>query len=159
MAYFSSDFEFDRAWDHAVRKYFPGDGYDDGPADTLVVAKDVMLTYRKTAMEWLRRRCPSVKCVVLLRDPATRAYSPFHHAGLKGVETCETFEAALQLEERRAREDPDYWESTLYLRNDAPDPAGVHRADGRRRGAAPQGQRVPPREPAAAAARRGSSST
>lgn len=96
MSYFSSDFEFDRGWNHAVRKYFPVDCSDDVPADTLVVAKDVMLAYRKTAMDRLRRQCPSVKCVLLLRDPATRAYSAFHHARLEGVETCETFEAALR---------------------------------------------------------------
>ena len=119
MSYFSSDFEFVRGWNHAVRKYFPAHGSDDGSAETLVAAKDAMLAYRKSAMERLRLQCPSVKCVLLLREPAARAYSAFHHARLKGVETCETFEAALQLEETRVREDPDYWESALYLRNSA----------------------------------------
>jgi hypothetical protein len=61
---------------------------------------------------------PSIKIVAMLRDPVERAYSAYKHEFARGFET-ETFERALELEERRIApelkrmlEDPTYQSRT-----------------------------------------------
>lgn len=111
MTYFWSNQEYQRGWEEAVQKYFPG------YRGEVLVAKDVMTSYSRPAMERLKAQCPGVKCLLILRDPAARAYSAFHHARLRGIEDCECFEEALQKEPERARSDPEFWASALYIRN------------------------------------------
>jgi Sulfotransferase domain len=70
--------------------------------------------YHPWALERLARAMPTVKLVVMLRDPVERAYSAYKHEYARGYET-ETFEAALALEDdrlageiARMRADPAY---------------------------------------------------
>ena len=112
FSYFSSTDEFRLGWDSALKKYLP----KRSPSQ-VTVAKDVMLSYSRAALERLHAQCPNVKCVIMLREPVSRAYSAFNHARLKGLETCTSFEMALSKEAAREAEDPQYWNSTLYVRN------------------------------------------
>ena len=50
---------------------------------------------------------PGVKVLCILRNPIDRAYSHYWHAREKGPERAETFEAALDREERRIRRHPE----------------------------------------------------
>jgi len=111
MSHFSSDVEYQRGWKDAVEKYF------SGHQNEILLAKNVMQAYSRLAMERLKAQCPTVKCIIILRDPAERAYSAFHHARLRGVEDVENFEDALAREAERARTDPEFWESALYIKN------------------------------------------
>lgn len=113
MFFFYSDEEYARGWDYAKIKYFPeciGDS-------KLIVAKNVMQITSELSLKRLKNQCPEVRCVVMLREPASRAYSAYHYAKLRGLETCDSFEDALAKEESRAKEDSYYWASALYLRN------------------------------------------
>jgi len=111
MTYFSSDYEFGRGWKEAVDKYF------SDYRDEVLLAKNVMNSYSRLALERLKAQCPDVKCIMILRDPAERAYSEFHHARLRGIEDCDKFEDALGRESERAMADPEFWATALYLRN------------------------------------------
>lgn len=70
--------------------------------------------YHPFAMERMARDLPSVKLVVMLRDPVERAFSAWKHELARGFET-ESFERALELEDarlagelERMRADPRY---------------------------------------------------
>jgi hypothetical protein len=56
--------------------------------------------YHPFALERMARDLPRVKLVVMLRDPAERAYSAYRHELSRGYE-WETFEKALELEDER----------------------------------------------------------
>ena len=56
--------------------------------------------YHPFALERIARDLPQVKLVVMLRDPAERAYSAYRHELSRGYE-WETFEKALALEDER----------------------------------------------------------
>ncbi len=66
---------------------------------------------------------PSAKFVIILRNPADRAYSLYHHMRRYGHERIGTFEKALEIEEERAhsrhfRENcPQYLYNFLYFRS------------------------------------------
>jgi hypothetical protein len=71
--------------------------------------------YHPFAIERLARDLPAVKLVVMLRDPVERAFSAYKHEYARGYEQRESFEAALELEDRRLageidlmRQDPRY---------------------------------------------------
>jgi hypothetical protein len=64
---------------------------------------------------------PNVKLIVLLRDPVARAYSHYHHQRRLGMESLDSFEAALAAEPDRLRgerervySDPDYQRFPYY---------------------------------------------
>lgn len=70
--------------------------------------------YHPFALERIARDMPSVKLVVMLRDPVERAFSAYKHELARGFE-CESFEKALELEDSRLageigriRADPHY---------------------------------------------------
>jgi len=72
--------------------------------------------YHPHAMTRIATDLPSVKLVVLVRDPVERAYSQHHHEVARGFETERDFGAALALEparlhrqEERLAEDPSYY--------------------------------------------------
>jgi hypothetical protein len=71
----------------------------------------------------LRLLFPEAKFVVILRNPADRAYSLYHHMRRFGYEWIGTFERALQAEEKRARSPtfrkrcPQYYYNYLYFRS------------------------------------------
>lgn len=54
------------------------------------------------AAERIRYYVPTAKLIVLLRDPAERAFSAYKMHRRLGTETCDTFEAALERHEERA---------------------------------------------------------
>ena len=59
--------------------------------------------YMPTAADAIRREIPDVKLLVILRDPAERAYSSYLHMRRDGREPLDSFEAALGQEETRIR--------------------------------------------------------
>lgn len=58
------------------------------------------LYHPEVAIENIRRCCPEVKLIALLRDPVDRAFSAYSYLVGRGLET-ESFERALELEEQR----------------------------------------------------------
>lgn len=111
MSYFLSEEEYRRGWRYAIEKYFVS---ADGKFN---IAKNVMQINSPEAMTRLRDQCPEAKCIVMLREPAARAYSAYNHAVLRGAESCPTFEEALALEDERFKKDPRPNNPLLYLRN------------------------------------------
>lgn len=57
--------------------------------------------FHPCAAERIRRDLPDVKLLVTLRDPVERAYSQHKHELMRGFETVESFEEALELEPSR----------------------------------------------------------
>ena len=60
--------------------------------------------FHPLAAERIARDLPGIKVLVLLRDPVERAYSGYTHERARGFES-ESFERALDLEERRLAEE------------------------------------------------------
>jgi hypothetical protein len=85
-------------------------------------ASHAYLTYPSTARV-LKALFPEAKFVVVLRNPADRAYSLYHHMRREGDERISTFEEALEYEEKRASSDkfrdncPQYFYNFLYFRS------------------------------------------
>lgn len=80
-----------------------------GEASPTYIYEDIA---RQTMCEWL----PDAKFVVILRDPAKRAYSHFWHSKRLGFDDVETFEEALDLEpERMATDDRRFHMRFSYL--------------------------------------------
>jgi hypothetical protein len=71
----------------------------------------------------LKALFPEAKFIVILRNPADRAYSLYHHMRRHGYEKAATFEKALQLEEKRVHSKrfqnkcPQYYYNYLYFRS------------------------------------------
>jgi hypothetical protein len=57
--------------------------------------------FHPVALDRVARDYPSVKLLVMLRDPAERAFSAYKHECKRGFEDAETFEKALELEDSR----------------------------------------------------------
>lgn len=85
-------------------------------------ASHVYLTNPSTAGV-LKALFPAARFVVILRNPADRAYSLYHHMRRNGYEWAGSFEKALELEERRWRSErfrrtcPQYFYNFLYFRS------------------------------------------
>jgi len=85
-------------------------------------ASHVYLTNPSTAGV-LKALFPTARFVVILRNPADRAYSLYHHMRRKGYEWAGSFEKALELEEKRWRSErfrrtcPQYFYNFLYFRS------------------------------------------
>ncbi len=107
MFYFLSDDEFARGWEYACDKYFPE------ASAGIRLAKNVMQVNSRLAMQRLREQCPQVRCVLMFREPASRAWSAYNYAVLRGVETAGSFGEALALEPVR-REESERAASPLY---------------------------------------------
>lgn len=66
---------------------------------------------------------PSAKFVVILRNPADRAFSLYHHMRRRGYETAATFEKALEMEDDRYCSQsfkdscPQYFYNFMYFRS------------------------------------------
>jgi hypothetical protein len=72
----------------------------EGPVMTFEASSYYM--FHPLAAERIEKDLPGVRLVVMLRDPAERAYSAHAHEYARGFET-EPFEKALELEEERNR--------------------------------------------------------
>lgn len=112
MFYFHSNDEYDKGWDYAREKYFP-----DHDSSGISLAKNVKQAVNVQAMQRLKNHSPEVKCILMLRDPASRAYSAYNYAVTRGAERSKTFEEALANEDARFLRDNDLNSPFLYLRN------------------------------------------
>lgn len=71
----------------------------------------------------LRESCPDARIVIILRNPADRAFSLYNWMIREGYEWIEPFERALEEEDRRAadeafhRSNPQYFYNYLYFRS------------------------------------------
>lgn len=92
------DRHFDRGLPWYEQQVGPADGHDHVGEATPDYIYDPVARARMTTT------LPTTKFVVVLRDPATRAYSHYWHTRRKGWED-ETFEQALELEPERLRTD------------------------------------------------------
>jgi len=76
-----------------------------------------------TTAKVLKALFPESKFIVILRNPADRAYSLYHHMRREGYEHINTFEAALEAEELRftskkfIKNCPQYFYNFLYFRS------------------------------------------
>lgn len=100
-----------RGEQHAQQKYYAGS------PPGLRLMKDVMLMNFPEALRRLQQSSPDVRVVVMLREPAARAWSAYNYARSRGVESAATFAAALALEEERARECPWALRANRYVFN------------------------------------------
>lgn len=71
----------------------------DGPA--VVGEASVSYVISRQACQRIAKQLPDVKLIVLLRDPADRAYSHFNHMRRLGWERIPSFEDALEMEPTR----------------------------------------------------------
>ena len=73
--------------------------------------------------ERIRNACSGAKIIIMLRNPAHRAFSLYRHMVWHGFEYASTFEEALHLEEERTRSEeflhrnPEYYYNFLYYRS------------------------------------------
>ncbi len=71
-------------------------------AEETVVAKSVDIMHQREAAHALYRHNPDCRLIISLRNPVERAYSSFWYQRYRGAEDAQTFERALELEEKRA---------------------------------------------------------
>jgi hypothetical protein len=102
-------------------KYF--ELFDSVKAESAIgEASHAYLTNPSTA-KVLKALFPGAKFIVILRNPADRAYSLYHHMRRHGYESAATFEKALQLEDKRVHSKrfqdkcPQYYYNYLYFRS------------------------------------------
>ena len=62
------------------------------------------LYYARTAIENIRRYCPNVRLIAMLRDPVERAFSSYQYMRSKGLEPEPEFGAALDAEAQRIKD-------------------------------------------------------
>ncbi len=89
IGFFISGFEFDKGEKYLFDKYYPE---SEGK---FLLAKDVRLMNNEGGLLRLKKTCPDVKIIIMLREPASRAYSAYQYSKLRGVEVAKTFEDAL----------------------------------------------------------------
>jgi len=102
---------WERGEDWAQQHYFADAG------DRRLLVKDVMLMGFPDGLQRLRDSSPGVRVIVMLREPAARAWSAYHYARSRGVESCVTFTDALATEAQRMAEDKWRYRANLYLHN------------------------------------------
>jgi hypothetical protein len=91
--------------------------YYAGSAAGLRLMKDVMLMNFPEGLRRLQQSSPDVRVIVMLREPAARAWSAYNYARSRGVESAESFAAALALENERARTAPWAMRTSRYVFN------------------------------------------
>ncbi len=112
MTFFLQDHEYTRGYESAFAKYF-----SQCPKDKKLIAKNVMVMHSQEIMKRIYDHNPEIHLVVLLREPAARAYSAYWWARRRGWENIKTFEEALAAEEARLKEDWFKWRQCGYLNN------------------------------------------
>lgn len=70
--------------------------------EVVIGGSNVQVLPFENAIRNLRDYRPDIKIVIMLRNPIDRAYSAYWMMRRAGLEPCETFEAALQLDTERA---------------------------------------------------------
>lgn len=87
---------FDRQRDLGLEWY--AQQFNPGPGEVQYGEATPTYMYDDDARTAMCESLPEARFVVILRDPAKRAYSHFWHSRRLGFETVETFEEALELE-------------------------------------------------------------
>ena len=101
--YFDTDYRRGMNW---YLGHFPGSGKAKAVRQQLGVRgitgeSSPYYMFHPLAGQRIAKELPSVKLLVLLRDPVERAYSAHSHELARGYETESSFERALELEEER----------------------------------------------------------
>jgi hypothetical protein len=102
-------------------KYF--ELYDSVSNESIIGEASHAYLSNPTTAKVLRALFPESKFIVILRNPADRAYSLYHHMRRNGFEYINTFEAALEAEEFRyaskefKKNCPQYFYNFLYFRS------------------------------------------
>lgn len=93
MNYFVSEAEYCAGWPAAYRRYF-----DPARPDRMVLAKSVALFDSERALDRLYAHNPLVQVAVVLREPASRAWSAYWYARRMQREPLPSFEQAVAAE-------------------------------------------------------------
>jgi hypothetical protein len=117
--FFCSDYGMPISLDEYKAMLFPSDRDYKATGDCC----HTYLTDPQSA-EWIHSEFPNAKIIVILRNPADRAFSQYHWLVANGYEYAETFETALEMEAgrflRNVRKQPElvqgYRENYLYFR-------------------------------------------
>lgn len=112
MTFFVNDLEFKKGYDEAWARYCFG---RSNSTNGVLIAKHVMVMYSNEAIERLYDHNPDMSLAILLRNPIDRAYSAYWYARRLGRETIKTFEAALDAEPKRLKEEWYKWRNNAYL--------------------------------------------
>jgi len=105
--------EYSKGMDFAYKKYFP-----EPQGCRKLLAKHVLLMYSKEGQKKLLQEFPTVKIILVFRDPVQRAYSQYHYSRSLGREPINNFKKALIAENQRLEEDGWYrWKNNAYLYN------------------------------------------
>jgi len=97
--------------------------YRDADSDQITVDASTAYITSPDSAERIRNACPKAKIIIVLRNPAHRAFSLYRHMVWHGFEYASTFEDALHLEEERVRSEsflhrnPEYYYNFLYYRS------------------------------------------
>jgi len=104
MSFFTVDKEYARGYESAYKKYFK-----HHVKGNLLLAKSVGCIYYSKALSRLHEHNPRMKLILILRNPVDRAYSAYLYACKMGREDSESFEEAIQLEEKRRGTGDDFY--------------------------------------------------
>jgi hypothetical protein len=91
FSFFVQDEEYNKGYEKIYQEYFPGAG-----ESKKILIKNVGIIFWEDAMQRLREHNPHTKIILVLRNPADRAYSAYWYAKLLGREKETTFEKALR---------------------------------------------------------------
>lgn len=72
MTYFYLDEEYNNGWEKAKKFYF-----NDADEQNIWIAKHATTIRSIKALERIKKHNPTVKCILMLREPVTRAWSSF----------------------------------------------------------------------------------
>lgn len=97
--------------------------YDSVSSETVIGEASHIYMSNPSTAGVLKALFPEAKFLVILRNPADRAYSLYHHMRRYGYEYLRTFEAALEAEETRWKSErfqqscPQHFYNYLYFRS------------------------------------------
>jgi hypothetical protein len=90
---------FDMHWERGLDWY--QEQFTPKPSQTQFGEATPIYMYDPPARERMIQTLPDIKLLIMLRNPADRAYSHFHHMRARGHEKHETFEEAIAVESKR----------------------------------------------------------
>ncbi|MBL0050757.1 MAG: oligosaccharide flippase family protein [Bacteroidetes bacterium] len=103
FTYFVNDNEYAQGYD----RWFEND-FDKNEAEgKLILVKNVGLVFWEEGLIRLKEHNPDVKIIMMLRNPADRAYSAYWYAVNRGVEKHKSFEEALKSDPKQYQRKAD----------------------------------------------------
>ncbi len=91
FGFFYRDELFTDGYAKAFQRY-----YRDYSSERVLLGKNIAVFYSRKAMKRLHDHNPSIKIILMLRNPVDRAYSAFKYTRQMGWEDCEIFETAIE---------------------------------------------------------------